>query len=75
MIAETFPELGMPTPREKLILAGEPVGEYDATPQDTPPDAAMGRVLDARMEEYRRNPDSALSWEDFRKKWGMPLDE
>jgi putative addiction module component (TIGR02574 family) len=75
MIAETIPELGKLTPQEKLILAAELIGEYEATPQDTPHDAAIGRLLEARMEEYQLNPDKALSWEDFRKKWGMPLDE
>ena len=75
MIAETIPDLGKLTPQEKLILAAELIGEYEEAPQDTPLDDAIGKLLEARMEEYQRNPESAISWEDFRKKWGMPLNE
>lgn len=74
MIAETIPELGRLSPREKLILAAELIGDFEEAPQDTPLDNAIGKLLEARMEDYRRNPESALTWEDFRKKWGRPVD-
>lgn len=75
MIAETIPQIQDLTPREKLILASELIGQFEEAPLDTPQDEAIVRLLDARMAEFEKNPESAISWQDFRKKWGITTDE
>jgi putative addiction module component (TIGR02574 family) len=71
MIAETIPQIQGLTPREKLILVGELLEQFEEAPQDTPQNEAIVRLLDARMADYEKNPDSAISWEDFKKKTGI----
>lgn len=75
MIAETIPGIEKLTPQQKLALAAELWGEFDEAPQDDPQTEAILKLLDARMEEYRQNPETAMPWADFRKKWGLPVDE
>jgi putative addiction module component (TIGR02574 family) len=75
MIAERIPEIANLTREERLQLACELYQEDLVLHPDPEMDEAIGKLLQERMEEYRRNPDAAIPWEEFRKKWGRPVDE
>lgn len=66
MIAEPIPELQRLSPEEKLVLAGELWDEWAALPDAIPRRDDHTELLQARLEHYRRNPESATAWEDVK---------
>lgn len=64
-----FPELDLLPPDEKMLLAAELWEEAVSTGKDIPePDPKIVAILEERLEDYRRNPESALSWEEVKRK-------
>lgn len=66
-----IPEVETLSPEEKLELADELLEDYYESRKSPEFDEAVGKLLDARMEEYRKNPDSAMTWSEFRAKVGL----
>jgi putative addiction module component (TIGR02574 family) len=64
-----FPELERLSPQEKLVLAGELLHQA-AEPDDSgmEADPEMVRLLEKRLEHYRKNPHTALPWEEVKEK-------
>lgn len=61
MILETLPNVSSLSREEKWQLAGELWDEL--LPESTPAiDDAIEKLIQARMETYRQNPESASSW-------------
>ena len=76
MIAERIPEIAKLTREERLLLACELWDEEfdDSQPSSAREESIVG-LLDARMKDYEANPQSAIPWEEFKKKWGLSSDE
>lgn len=66
MIADTIPELKRLSPEEKLMLVGELWDELAARPEAFPPRDDHIKLLQERLEHYRRHPESATAWEDVK---------
>jgi putative addiction module component (TIGR02574 family) len=69
MILETIPELQRLTPRERLILAAELMGDFQDQPADEF-DEAVAQLAAARMKYYEEHPESGKSWDDLRRSIG-----
>jgi putative addiction module component (TIGR02574 family) len=68
MIKEKIPELQTLSAAEKFALAIELWDELASTPDEIPvTDEQLGE-LDRRFEEYQRNPDKVLPWEEVKTK-------
>jgi putative addiction module component (TIGR02574 family) len=63
-----FPELEKLPVDEKMILAAELWGEATAEDAVGQPDPKIVDALEERMEQYRRDPSSALSWEEVKRR-------
>ena len=66
MIAATIPELKSLSLGEKLILVGELWDELAAQPSAFPPREDHIKVLQERLEHYRRQPEDLGAWEDVK---------
>lgn len=66
MIAETIPQLKQLSPDQKLVLAGELWDEVAADTKDWEPDPEFVEGLQQQLEEYRRNPQNVLTWEQVK---------
>ena len=71
MIADSIPALKELTPEQKLTLANELWDEAHSEFDDSPTGAVIEKLLRKRMQEYHDDPESANSWTEFRRKWGM----
>ena len=67
MIIEKFPEVRNLSADDKWLLAEELWEELVPEP-DAERDEAIQKLIEARMEDYRRNPQSAVSWETVKQK-------
>ncbi len=66
MIKGKIPELQTLSAAEKFALAIELWDELASTPDEIPvTDEQLGE-LDQRFEEYQRNPDKVLPWEEVK---------
>ncbi len=63
-----FPELDKLPVDEKMILAAELWGEATADDVVGQPDPRIVAALEERMEQYRRDPGSALPWEEVKRR-------
>lgn len=63
-----FPELTRLSPDEKLILAAELLSEFSDGQTLEEPDPEIVAILEERMQHYRKNPSTALSWEEVKQK-------
>ena len=63
MIAEKIPGLKGLSPEEKLILVGELWDELAAQPDAFPPREDHLKVLQERLDHYRRHPNDVVAWE------------
>jgi len=68
MIADRIPELKSLTAEEKLILVGELWEELAAEPGAFPPREDHIRLLQTRLEEYRKRPDDVVAWDDLKSR-------
>ena len=70
MIVERIPEIAELTREEKRTLVTE-LWEEVLADNDSPTDDAIERLLQTRMADYEKNPASAMTWHEFRSKWGL----
>ncbi|MBV8213805.1 MAG: addiction module protein [Verrucomicrobia bacterium] len=68
MIKDKIPELQTLSLAEKFALAIELWDELASNPDEIPVTDEQLNELDRRFEEYRRNPDKVVSWEDVKVK-------
>ena len=68
MIAEKIPQLKQLSMDEKLILIGELWEELAAEPDAFPVRDDHMKVLQQRLEHYRRNPTDVHAWEDVKRR-------
>ena len=66
MIAERIPALKSLSPEEKLILVGELWDELASQPNAFPPREDHIKLLQERLEQYRRNPTDVVAWEQVK---------
>jgi putative addiction module component (TIGR02574 family) len=66
MIKEKIPELQTLSPAEKFALAIELWDELATNPDEIPVTDEQLQELDRRFEEYQRNPDNVVSWEEVK---------
>jgi len=66
MIAERIPELKALSTEEKLLLVRELWDELAAAPEAFPPRDDHNKILQQRLEDYRRNPQNVLAWEQVK---------
>ncbi len=67
---EQFPALQKLSPREKLILANELTDQFQES-DDRESKAAMMELFEERWEHYKKNPESAIPWNEFKDKLGF----
>ena len=68
VIADKIPALATLSVQEKLLLASELWDEVMTQTDDIPVSQDILDELDRRMEEYRRDPSTASSWEDVKQR-------
>ena len=68
VIADKIPALAALSVQEKLLLASELWDEVLTQTDDIPVSQDILDELDRRMEEYRRDPSTASSWEDVKQR-------
>jgi putative addiction module component (TIGR02574 family) len=66
MIAERIPELKNLTAEEKLILVAELWDELAQHPEAFPVREDHLKLLRERLEQYRKNPENVVAWEDVK---------
>ena len=64
MIKETIPELQKLSTADKFALAVELWNELSSNPDEIPVTEEQLNELDRRFEEYRKDPDKVVTWED-----------
>jgi putative addiction module component (TIGR02574 family) len=68
MIKETIPELQSLSPAQKFALAIELWDELASNPDEIPVTDEQLNELDRRFDEYQRDPDKVVTWEDVKAK-------
>jgi putative addiction module component (TIGR02574 family) len=68
MIKDKIPELQTLSPAEKFALAIELWDELASNPDEIPVTDEQLNELDRRFEEYQRNPDTVITWEELKTK-------
>jgi putative addiction module component (TIGR02574 family) len=66
MIKEKIPELQRLSAAEKFALAIELWDELSSKPDEIPVTEEQLNEMDRRFEEYQRDPDKVVSWEDVK---------
>jgi putative addiction module component (TIGR02574 family) len=64
MIAEQFPEIMALSVGDRRLLAYEILSE----PENREFDEAMEQLLDARFAEYEKDPSTAITWDEFKRR-------
>ena len=64
MIKETIPELQKLSAADKFALAVELWDELSSNSDELPVTEEQLNELDRRFEEYRKDPDKIVTWED-----------
>lgn len=70
MIVERIPAIQALSTAEKYTLMGELWDEVEGHQNDIPFDDAVVDLLEQRFAAYRANPNTAMSWDDFKKQLG-----
>ncbi len=68
VIAETIPALERLSSEEKLLLVSELWDEVTAHHSDVPVSQKLLDELDRRMEEFRRDPATATTWDEAKQR-------
>ena len=68
MIADKIPELKNLSAEEKLTLACELWEEIEERPELLPVREDHLKILRERLEEYDRNPENTIPWEEVKKR-------
>ena len=66
MIKETIPEIQTLSPAQKFALAIELWDELASKPDDIPVTNEQLNELDRRFDEYQRDPDKVVTWEEVK---------
>ena len=66
MIKETIPELQSLSPAQKFALAIELWDELASNPDEIPVTDEQLKELDRRFDEYQRDPDKVVTWQDVK---------
>ena len=66
MIKETIPELQSLSPAQKFALAIELWDELASNPDEIPVTDEQLNELDRRFDEYQRDPDKVVTWEEVK---------
>lgn len=66
MIADRIPELKTLSAEEKLVLIRELWDELATQPDSFPPRGDHIRLLEERLEHFRRNPSNVVAWEQVK---------
>ena len=66
VIAEKIPALKALSTEEKLILVGELWNEIAEEPDAFPPREDHVRLLQERLEHYRKHPEDVVAWEEVK---------
>jgi hypothetical protein len=57
------------TPQEKLVLEGELLHQAAEPGEgEVAPDAELLQLMEDRLEHFRLHPDTALSWDEVKRK-------
>jgi putative addiction module component (TIGR02574 family) len=67
MILDTLPEVQSLSAQDKWLLAEELWDELIPDVNESR-DAAIEKLIDARMEDYRQNPETATSWDAVKQR-------
>ena len=67
MILDTLPEVQSLSARDKWQLAEELWDELIPDVNDAR-DSAIEKLIDARMEDYRQNPETATTWDAVKQR-------
>lgn len=70
MIAERIPELEKLSTEEKLLLANELWADVEKRQEEIPFNDAVVELLDRRTAEFHKDPQSAVTWEEFKRRIG-----
>jgi len=68
VIAETIPQLKQLSVEEKLILVGELWDELASQKDAFPAREDHIKLLEERLEQYRKNPQDVRAWEDVKRR-------
>ena len=66
MVAEKIPQLKDLSSEEKLILVGELWDQLAEDPKAFPRCEDHVRLLEARLAQFRENPDDVIAWEQVK---------
>ncbi len=72
MIAETLPALTGMSIEDKWTLAVELWDEVSERQQELPTNQAILDVVEQRFADYERDPTTALTLEEFKRKFRLP---
>jgi len=70
MIAEKIPAVQKLTPAERLQLAAELWGSVEESQGEIPMADEFKQLLDTRFEHYRQHPDTAVTWDELKRRMG-----
>jgi putative addiction module component (TIGR02574 family) len=68
MISAKIPQLKDLSTEEKLILVGELWDDLAAHPEAFPPREDHIKLLQERLENFRKHPEDVVSWEDVKSR-------
>ena len=68
MIKDTIPELQTLSPAQKFALAIELWDELASNPDEIPVTDEQLNELDRRFDEYQRDPDKVVTWEEVKSR-------
>jgi putative addiction module component (TIGR02574 family) len=72
MIAETLPALTGMSIEDKWTLAVELWDEVSERQQELPTNQAILDVVEQRFADYERDPSTAMTLEEFKRKFRLP---
>jgi putative addiction module component (TIGR02574 family) len=72
MIAETLPALTGMSIEDKWTLAVELWDEVTERQQELPTNQAILDVVEQRFADYERDPSTAMTLEEFKRKFRLP---
>ena len=67
MITEKFPALADLSKEEKVLLAAELWADAEKVDEAPEPSDDTLKLLEERLNQFQSDPDSAVSWDEFRK--------
>lgn len=72
MIADQIPAVSQLSLKDKWLLANELWEEVEEHQQDLPTSPEVMALVEKRFAEYERDPSTALSLEEFKRRFHLP---